>query len=720
MRSFSLYILLFLFLGSSLKAQDYCCPDALQSECQLMNDLLIVDYWNCRNADRVPVTFNNLLLGGYINMPSARMGEEGELGIGYASVPPYINWNARCQLLDRLELSGNYRIFTGVEDPILSKHGFGNLSDKGANVKFAIILPEDSGYKLPGVAIGFEDFLGTRNFKTHYIVATQVLKDFDFEFSVGYGKQRYNRWFGGLQWFPFRHLFCVPCLDTFAVVAEYDATNYKSKKCELHPRGRDQRSPVNVGCKYRLWNAIDFSFSYVRGRKFSGAISAFYNFGFTEGLLPKIDTPLPYKAPVNTEMLGELRPPEWLANELAYALKEQGFLLLQADLFFDECLEQALRIRVVNEAYRIESEVRQRLSAILAALVPANFSYVIAVIDGEGFPVQEYRIPVAFLRRYGEGCLCEQEYFTLAPLHDVSCLPCHTYNTIYEGKLSSFCATLLPKTNTLFGSARGKFKYAFGLNLFLDGFVYSDIYYNIALGYIFAEDIHHSNGIDSLNPSQIINVRTDIVRYLSRPGITVDNAYIQKNWNLGCGWFARASLGLFEIEYGGVAGEFLYYPVNSNWAFGIEGACLRKRTLTGVGFSDKVRKLNGFEASYRGFLGSQGFLNFYYDIQPANLEVRLKLGKFLANDIGVRYEVSRYFPSGLRVTFWYTQTNKRDNINGSRYYDKGVALSMPLDIFYTCSSRNKWRYALAAWLRDIGIIGGSGESLYEIIDDLRQ
>lgn len=713
------FILLTLLFFSSLQAQDfYCFEDS--NECQLMKDLLIVDYWNRENSLRVPVTYNFLLMGGYFNMPSARMGDEGEIAVGYASVHPYSIWSGRVQLIDRLELTGNYRIFNGIEDANLSKHGFGDFSDKGANIKFAILRAEDSGYSLPGVAVGFEDFLGTRNFKTRYIVATQVIKPLDFEFTLGYGKQRYYRWFGGAQWFPFRRVFCLPWLDTLAFAAEYDAIRYKKHKCEPHPHGRKQKSPINFGLKYRLWDAIDFSVACVRGHKVAGSISAFYNFGETKGFLPKVDDKLPYRAPVNTEPLNELRPPDWLAADLTFALEEQGFQLLSADLFFDECFQQALRIRVINDCYREEKEVRQRLCALLAALVPSDFGYVIVVIDAEGFPAQEYRIPVAFLRRYGEGCLCEQEFITLAPLREVSCLPEGSYKRIYEGKLRSFCFTVLPKTNTLFGSAKGKFKYSLGANLFIDGFLYDETYYNVALGYNFFDDLSHCSGIDSLNPSQIINVRTDLVRYLSQPGVTVDNAYLQKNWNLGCGWYSRASMGLFEVEYGGIAAEFLYYPVGSNWAFGFEGACLRKRTLKGLGFSDKVRKLKGFVPHYRGFLGSQGFVNLYYDLREANLEFRIKAGKFLANDLGARYEVSRYFPSGLRVTFWYTQTNGRDCLNGKRYYDKGVSFSMPLDIFYTCTCRNLWRYSIAAWLRDVGAIGCTGKTLYETIDDLRQ
>ena len=92
-------------------------------------------------------------------MPSARMGEEGEIGVGYGWGPPYINYSARFQLVDFLEVTGNYRIFKGVDDPILTRHGFGDYSDKGANVKLSLFSPEDSHYRLPGFAIGLEDFI---------------------------------------------------------------------------------------------------------------------------------------------------------------------------------------------------------------------------------------------------------------------------------------------------------------------------------------------------------------------------------------------------------------------------------------------------------------------------------------------------------------------------------------------------------------------------------
>lgn len=154
-----------MFVFSSAFSTTWTAPTASGN---LFDDLLIVDYWNRRINDRMPIFFNHLLQGGYLNMPSARMGQEGEIGAGFSYVPPYHTYNLRFQVLDRLEISGNYRVFRGIRDPILSPYGFGDLSDKGANVKFAILKPEDSDYSLPGLAFGLEDFMGTSAFKARY------------------------------------------------------------------------------------------------------------------------------------------------------------------------------------------------------------------------------------------------------------------------------------------------------------------------------------------------------------------------------------------------------------------------------------------------------------------------------------------------------------------------------------------------------------------------
>lgn len=696
-------------------------PVNADEPCQenLFRDLLTVDYWNQRIYDRLPVTYNHLLQGGYFAMPSARMGEAGEIGIGYSYVPPYRNYNLRCQVLDRLEITGNYRVFKGIKDPVLSPFGFGDFSDKGVNVKFALFLPEDSQYKLPGIAIGFDDFLGTRSFRARYLVFTQVFLNYDLEVSLGVGAQRIKGVFGGFTLMPFRRS-CWKYLQMLTLSAEYDATAYKKPHREPHPKGRVKKSPVNFGIKYRIKDCLDLSLSYVRGDALCFSASTYYNWGTTTGFLPKIDDPLPYKSPVITEPLGFRRPEETLVSELVFAFQEQGFDIWDIWLSYDECNQKVLRIKTLNDTYRLECEVRCRLNHLLSNLIPRDIDQVIVVIDAEGFPIQEYHYSMYFLRLYAAKEIGSHELMILTPLTEVTCPnPCTDYH-LFGCKRECLNFELSPRTHTLFGSSSGKFKYALGLNANFNGYIWNGVYYSIQVGCTFITNIGSCNDYDILNPSQLINVRTDITRYYRHRGFSLDEAYLQKNWNIGCGCYTRVAAGYFEEEYGGVAGEFLWYPLHSPLAIGVEAAVLKKREYTGLGFTNKIRKLDGIIPTWRKFLGSQYFLTLHYDLECLRMNFKVTAGKFLANDWGVRNEISHYFPSGLRLSIWYTVTNGHDKINGKTYYDKGIGFSMPFDIFYTCSERTRWNYGMSAWLRDVGVQAETGLHLYELINDQRQ
>jgi hypothetical protein len=692
--------------------------DAIDDQDRLYNDMMIVDYWNNRLNERLPVTYNHLLLGGYLNMPSARMGNEGELGFGFASVPPYYNYNLRCQLTDRIEISGNYRVFRGIDDPVLSSMGFGDLSDKGANIKFSLLCPEESNYTLPGLAIGFDDIMGTRNFTSKYIVATKVFLDYGLEVSLGYGIDRFRGFFGGVSWMPF-HRCKSPYLKDISLVAEYDATPYKDSTIEKHPKGRDSRSPVNVGIKYRLFDHFDFSASYIRGKAMAYSVSTFYNFGMTKGLLPKINDPLPYVAPVNIEPIGPLRTGEVLAQDFVYALRDQGFFLLEANVYYDACCLKTLRLHIINPTYSLEPEVRSRISNILAYLGPSDMDKAVVVIEADGFPIQEYLFYMPLVREYAQKKMGPHELRVVSPMREVTYLCNQPPQRLFKLQRDWYNIELFPKTHTLFGSSRGKFKCSLGLGLGINGFLFDSVFYTINFGYLLYTNLQNVTGTDRLNPSQLPNVRTTVVRYYRQRGLTLDQAYLQKNWNMGKGWFSRISLGYFEEQYAGLANEYLYYPVNSNWAIGIEGAVFKRRRTSGLGLTDEVRQLHGFKPYYHKFRFAQYFLSLYYDWKDAGIDFKVSGGKFLADDYGVRTEVTRYFPSGMRVSFWYTYTNGHDKVNGHVYYDKGVAISFPMDIFYMHTERERWGYGLSAWLRDVGVSAYTGTGLYDMIRQQR-
>lgn len=685
-------------------------PLALFSD--LERDLALVSWVDGQVNDRLPVTFNYLLQGGYWNMPSARMGGDGEIGLGYAWVNPYIHYNLRVQLNPYIEISGDYRIYKGVDDPILTPLGFGDLSDKGANVKLALIRPEDSLYILPGVAVGLEDFIGTKSFYARYVVLTQVFLKQNLEVTLGYGQKRIRRFFGGVAWTPFRRCE-LPFLKNLSFVAEYDAIPYEDEEVEKHPKARRKKSPINFGVKTRLLDHIDLSLSYIRGHRLACSVSAFYNFGYCTGFLPKIDDPLPYTAPVIWEPLGKMRPADLLSQQLLFPFYEQGFDLLEIWI-----LEKKLYLRLINNNYLNAAVVQERLNALLGGLIPLDIEEVVTLIEGDGFPVQEIRFNMDFVRQFKQKEICAYELNIINPVREATRPPCEA-ELLFKQRRNLWNLEVFPKSYTFFGSSRGKFKYALGVHVGMNGFLFDKIYYSTLLGWIGVSNLGHTQGIDRLNPSQLVNVRTDINRYYEQRGITLDQAYLQRNWNMGKGWFSKISLGYFEEEYGGIAAEALYYPVGSQLAVGMEGAFLGKRTYSGLGFTNRFRKLRGREPYWIHFTPSQGFLNLYYNWCDAQMTFKVKAGKFLANDWGARFELIRYFPSGLRLSAWYTYTNGNDHINGSTYHDKGVSFSMPLDIFYTHSIRDRWGYGMSAWLRDVGVIAGTGKGLYDMITEER-
>ncbi len=688
------------------------------SSSDLMRDLLTVREIDKRQNDRMPVVYNHLSEGGYIVLPSARVGPDGSVTGTYASVPPYTIYGARLQYMQHLEIVGNYRVFNGVPDPVLSEFGFGDFSDKGANLKVVILAPEDTDYVVPGIAVGLQDFLGTKQFEGQYIVATHVLPKYNLEMSIGVGFGRIGGVYGGALWMPFRGSE-NDYLQGLTLLVEADPTNYKDKTKEPHPDGRFKKSPINFGLQYRLWDTFDFAVSQVRGMELAYSLGASFPLGTTKGVFTKSKEDPIYTRPINNQRIGVGRPGEAMMHEVLLAFRDQHLTVLEGWMSTASEGKRLIWVRLVNDRYRHEREVRERISKAFSALTPSNIEEIRIVVDNGGLSVHEYRISSDALRRFRQGSIGIYELEILSPLHHPSDQPTEGIN-LYTSSRTPIDWDLKPRTSTIFGSSRGKFKYAFGFDLGVEGYLPSDIYYRVVVGKTLISDLGAVNDVDMLNPSQIINVRSDSVRYQQNHGLIFDSAYLQKAWHIQDGWYARIAGGWFEQAYGGIGGEILYAPYDLDWAIGVEGAWLMKRKYKGLGFTDSYRKLIGFQPHFETFQPYQFFFNFYYRWPMANMHFKASVGRFLARDYGVRFEATRVFDSGFEVTLFGTRTSARDFVNGERYHDKGIFLSVPLDIFFENSSKDLWEYGLSAWLRDVAAVADTGHPLYTLLREERR
>lgn len=722
----SLAVLLFIFLaaldfaqaskGTSIADEVKTYP--FDEGTSLFRDLELVKKIDDEIRDELPFAYNYSMVGGYFNMPSARMPMPGDFAVGAAIVKPYDIYGINFQVFQRMELCLNYRVYKGIVEHNFGNEGFGDDAERTGNVKLAVLTLQDGFPMLPEISVGIEDFIGTKRFNSKYIVATKQFLDWNIECTLGYGKGRIKGFFGGVAWSPFRH-FKIPLLKDISFLAEYDAINYK-KHIHEHPSGRKVKSRLNGGFTFVGWDIFQFSLSSVRGTEVAASASLRYPIGTTTGIFPKVNDATVYKSPVDTEPLGVIRTERDFAQEIAYALSDQGLDLFIAAIGYDEEGNKELYLKIINNRYREERVVRDRIQHVLAALTPSDITTILVIVEADALPCQAYRFRNEDLLRWRQGIISDFELETLAPMREATPFASeYDAARIFKRSKPIWTFTIRPRLLTLFGSTSGKFKYNIAAVASPEGYVFDQIYYKFQASYSIKSSMQGLGGPDRANPSRELIVRTDTLKYFHTNSFSMEQAFLQRGWNLGKGWYYRFALGYFEPAYGGAATEFLYYPVNSRWAIGVQFASVLKRHYHGANFRTSTLQLRGDKYVKVPFVGIQYFLDFYYDHKPLNVDILISAGQFLAKDKGARIDIGRYFKSGLRFSVWCTFTNGHDKVNGHTYFDKGFAFSIPLDMFLKQSSRNYIGYAMAAWLRDVGARAETGKKLYWTLHEER-
>lgn len=695
-------ICILVFLTLSLFADSEDC---------LLRDLAKLQKINQEIDFELPYVSNYTLQGGYFTMPSARMQKSGFASAMFSNVSPYHIYSLSFQLYNRLELSGNYWVFKGMTDPGFGAKGFGDSADRAGNFRLSLIHQDDGFETIPEIVFGANDFFGSKRFCSYYLVATKQLKDYLLELSLGWGSGRIKGFFGGAAFSPFAKEDSP--FKSLSFIAEYDANDYKHHK-EEHPKGRSVKYPINFGAHIKFLDYFSFNVSSIRGKDIAYSAAFNYNIGRSKGIFGRKNDVLPFKSPVDHEPLGLIRKDKLFAQEMAFAFQEQGLNLYEVKSFQDH-----LWLKVVNQRYRKTDEVRFRIETLLATLVSKTFKTVTVVIESEGLAVLQYDYRVQDLYLYENEKLARCVLQTISPAQDVKQL-CNTvdecWNTLYHRRKKIWNLLLRPRFNSFFGSTTGKFKYDLSFITDLQGYLFDQVYYQFLSGYTISSSTQDMGSCDWLNPSQIINVRTDKILYHQKNSLHVEKLYLQKAFNHGCGFFTRYSLGYFEPAYGGGCFEALYYPVTSPFAIGIEAALLKKRKYSGMNFTNKIRKYKGKCPEFVSFpYAFQYFLDIYYENTSLLIDAKISLGQFLAKDKGARFEVGRNFCNGVRLHFWYTFTNGDDVVNGSRYYDHGVGFSIPMELLTCKSSKENLGYSMSAWLRDVGARAQTGKTLYSII-----
>lgn len=655
---------------------------------------------------------NNYGVSGLVNMPDARIAEDGTstLGIGYTR--PYVPLFASMTVLPRVEVGFRYTRLMGV-DAFGPNSAFGDNKDKAIDLK--VVLLEESAF-LPQLAFGAMDIHGTRLLPANYLVASKRFGDLDL--SIGFGDDRLEGAFGGLRYRP-------AWARGFALALEQDGFDYANDPF-ANESGADQREGgFTAALEYRQdYYGARVSFE-------DGEIGARMYFQYPWGLSgfrPKSDEPPPLfavdRAP---EPRSAWQPGAPAVRALIQSLKQQDFGSIRVALRPDGMFEAKLNNRRITHIGRAVG----RAARTILLLGPADITGLrITVWNGDLAIVTYEFSDIARLRGYFAGEVAPADFADSVRVtwptpekqaefaaHELAIsqadLPpaeirlesetqaiAAPLSFSREGRDESSTFMRPINISTFFNDPSGALKYdlyataghgrRLGEGLFAHGMLRLSLLENVS-------DVN-STGSNSLLP----HVRSDVGEYLGEGPLKLSSLMIAKYMQLDERVYARLSAGFYEIMFAGAGGEILWMPAKGNYAFAFTAEALRQRDFQGYfGFQDYSTVLA---------LGT-----VYYQIPKYGVTLSARAGRFLAKDEGVRFEFARQLRSGFRFGVWYTVTNGNDITSpgspSSPYRDKGAFVVMPFHVFASKDTRGFFSYAMSAWTRDVGAIS-TGPSLY--------
>jgi hypothetical protein len=665
---------------------------------------------------------------GLINMPTARLAEDGTLRLGLSQFEPYSAFWSSLSLFPRLELGARYTSIShtrGVENP-----NYGTYKDKAFDAKLLLLR---EGPYLPAISIGSRDFMGTRVFDADFVVMNKRVGPLDI--SLGRGRNRIAGGFGGVQYQP----AWAPGVD---LVYEYDATEYSHDLYAVESGAVERKGGDTYSIGYHTgW--LGGRLAYQGGEY---GLNAYVSIPLMRReFIPKLDEPPPYK---EKQAAKTVRPTsvQWRSSpeareKLIAALELQGYRNVQV-LLIGRQLELgfshrriSLVARAVGRAARTAllmgprdlerlrityftptdlalvtydfhdlaqlerffagkvtyGELLQGLTVSYAS--PASAQKLATALIPAGVPAATRPAPSAEKPRpFG--------HFQWVPNEEG-----HAISLRRESRALDRVRIIPFNAGLYFNDANGALRYeTFALATYLQQ-LGRGLFLNGGLRLRLLEDV--SKVTDTSN-STLPHVRSDIGDYTRDGRFILDHLLLNRYLQLRPRVYARASVGYYEEMFGGVGGQLLYFAKTSPWAADISVDYLHQRHTNG-------------DFGFRDYDTTTAIAAVHYRLKQQGVTFSLRGGRFLAKDVGVRYEFQRRFRSGVRIGVWYTVTDGHDITKpgspGDPYHDKGIFLSIPLGSMLTKDTRATARFAISPWTRDVGQMVKSPGDLYTIVED---
>ena len=663
-------------------------------------------------ASAQDLSYNLWGVPGLVDTPNARSAPDAEIGATISAFALQQRGSFTFQLLPGL--SGTFR-YAGISEE--DGPGTDGTFDRSFDLRYKLV---NETALLPDIAIGLQDFLGTGDLASEYIVATKTITpQIDVTLGLGWGRlgtrDGFDNPLGALDPFfetrPLRDKaefeeggtvtgqffrgdmavfggVTYAYSDKLTFKAEYSSDDYVR---ETANGTLENRTPLNFGVNYRWRPGLDAQLAYLYGSELAA--------GVTLTLNPRVREPVSgleiAPSPVRVRPADARAAASWGTSEdqLRDRLKAAGITLNGYDVRADT----VARVRYTNTDFRSEAQAMGRVARILSAELPAAVETFVLEPMQAGIPLQSttiQRSDLEQLENRATGAASLQARSTtrdagpadgLTPVADTE--PAFTWG------LGPYAALIVFNGDAPVQLDYGldlKARYTIAPNLVLQGSLRQSL-----------RDFPLADETEAENDLQ--NVRTD-GRFYGQDGHPVIQTLTLTHYGRpGADLYSRVSAGYLEQQHGGISSELLWKPTDSRLALGVEVNYTAQRDFEQLfGFQD-YDVLSGHVSGYYSF--ANGF------------HTQVDVGRYLAGDWGATFALDREFDNGWRVGAYFTLTEVPFDEFGEGSFDKGIRITVPNDFFLGNATRDAVNTNLQSLRRDGGAKLEVEGRLYDIVRD---
>ena len=602
-------------------------------------------------------TASNNGVTGLWEYPTAEMPEDGTGRFGYTRNSPYEYYFLDMTFLPWLEINTRLSLFDTVYPA-----GVRRYMDKAMDFKAMLWHNKNPAklWYLPSIAAGVQDFSGTELMKAYYGAATWRWGD--VAATVGYGSDRLNGVFGGIEW---------DINNWLTFKAEYSPLDYKKDMASgqrILKSGPSKK--YNVGVVLKTPWGIEGSISYQRGDEWAFTLSQRLNFkGTLLGASRKhFDTP------------NDTRIPSWTnidQEEVMTRLKEgleKYTRVRDVDVKLEETDEgHKLSLAYENYGYSSHAEAMVRVLVLLSAIMP-EMSDLVLIQKNAGVPIVRAEFPGSLLFDIRARGLRGEDMLHSAVFSWASDgLEETDEEHLLRRKAQNEVKAMVVYEPRIDQNWREEYMDRWSIDLIYNG-RYSRGWGGI-IDVRFPVHVHADQGDftglwlekDFNDKIRIQNLGMTYANQLGKSG---------RAWLFGEG-------GYLDEEWFGLNLWTRYYSTDGRWWLGTRFSQIHDRDpLSFGGLTDgRILMHQGYsevdenQEAWRGFLMLQGGYHF----TDLDLDLQVEYGKFADGDKGWKYSVTRHWDD-LALGFWCIATEIR--VTDKDYTKVGAHMEIPAERWF--------------------------------------